>query len=186
MRFVFNEQKAAEAAAHLLRRAGKPVPYLKLLKLLYLADRDTLIDRGFPITGDKMVAMPKGPVLSNILNRITDGPVPQAPSPWFEYVSPPEGYAVRLLQEPPDEGELSDYELSMLDAVFERYGEVDRWALVELTHELPEWTDPEGSSILIDPADILRHVGKSEEEVAAMVEEAEHMWLVDRRLISRR
>ena len=37
--------------------------YIKLIKLMYLADRRCLIETGFPITGDRMVSMPKGPEL---------------------------------------------------------------------------------------------------------------------------
>ena len=38
----FNERKATEAAAHLLALRGGQMHYLKLLKLLYIADREAL------------------------------------------------------------------------------------------------------------------------------------------------
>ena len=37
--FIFDERKAAQAAAHLLRRHGSSMWDIKLIKLLYLADR---------------------------------------------------------------------------------------------------------------------------------------------------
>lgn len=57
LRFVYNEEKAAQAAAFLLREAGGSMDYRELLNLLYLADRQSLIETGAPITGDEMVNM---------------------------------------------------------------------------------------------------------------------------------
>ncbi len=48
--------------------------YMKLIKLLYLADREALARWGRPITTDTYVAMKHGPVLSYILNLITPTP----------------------------------------------------------------------------------------------------------------
>ena len=172
VRFVFQERKAAQAAARLLAGNGGSMPYIALIKLLYLADRESLIDSGYPITGARLVSMDKGPVLSEVLDLITweqDGE-----SPWRRYVSPPERYEVRLAGEP-DADELSEYEIAILDGVFGRFGRMDRWALVEYTHELPEWVRPHGSSSDIDARVILRDAGRSDEEIRAIFEQAEAM-----------
>ena len=163
MEFVFDEQKAAQAAAYLLRRHGGPMPYIKLIKLLYLADRRALIETGYPITGDRLVSMPRGPVLSQILDLVTwesrdDG------SAWRKYISLPSNYLVMAIG-PRDEGRLSDHDREVLDAVFEEFGGMDKWDLVDHTHMLPEWVDPEGSSIDIDPRVILREAGYAEEGI---------------------
>src|SRR4051812_9596906 len=52
MRISFNEQKATQAAARLLELRGGRISYLKLIKLLYLADREALLQWGRPITTD--------------------------------------------------------------------------------------------------------------------------------------
>ncbi len=39
---MFNERKAAQAAAYLLHKAGGKLPLLKLMKLMYLAERLSL------------------------------------------------------------------------------------------------------------------------------------------------
>jgi len=44
--------------------------YLKLMKLLYLADRESMRRNGRPISGDRYVSMDHGPVLSQTLNLI--------------------------------------------------------------------------------------------------------------------
>jgi len=46
----FNEQKATELAAYFLKSGGGSMPYLKLMKLLYLADRKAIELDGSPIT----------------------------------------------------------------------------------------------------------------------------------------
>lgn len=61
---LFNEKKAAQAAAFFLFQAGQPVSVLKLTKLLYLAERRSFERHGSPMIGDRLVSMPHGPVLS--------------------------------------------------------------------------------------------------------------------------
>jgi uncharacterized phage-associated protein len=60
----FNEQKATQAAARFLKLANGKMNYLKLIKLLYLLDRESLNRRGRPVTGDQYYSMKLGPVLS--------------------------------------------------------------------------------------------------------------------------
>jgi uncharacterized phage-associated protein len=182
MRFPFNERKAAQAAAYLIKKRGGQVNYMKLIKMLYLADRMALLERGAPITGDRMMAMLKGPVLSAILDLITWGTRRGQQSVWSEYVSPPAAYDVTLAGEfkIEDFDELSAKECRILDAIDARYGRVDKWALVDLTHELPEWRDPRGSSYPIDPADILRAEGRPEEEIQRIATEAEESFMSER------
>ena len=72
MEFFFDERKAAQAASVLLDRHEGRMPYIKLLKLLYLADREALIETGLPITGDRFVSLKFGPVLSRVLDLIKD------------------------------------------------------------------------------------------------------------------
>ncbi|MHB8395122.1 MAG: Panacea domain-containing protein [Candidatus Dormibacteria bacterium] len=184
MRFVFNERKAAEAAAFLLEKRGGRMEYFVLIKLLYLADRQALADNGFPITGDRWVSMPHGPVLSRILDTIHYGARTETgpASPWFEYVSEPRGYEVELRKGPPADGELSDYDVTTLADVFDRYGGMDKWTLRDLTHRLPEYTDPDGSVLQIEPEAVLRAAGASDGTIRAISEDAEAVWSLRRAL----
>ena len=68
---MYNERRTAEAAAYLLHRAGGTLPALKLMNLLYLAERLSLKRYGEPLTGDRLVSMPHGPVLVNTWARFT-------------------------------------------------------------------------------------------------------------------
>ena len=63
---------------------------------------------------------------------------------------------------------------------------MNKWRLRDYTHTLPEWRDPHGSSFPIDPADILRGEGRSDEEITSLVEKAEEDWFLDSlRLLAR-
>src|SRR6266699_5311591 len=90
----FNERRATEAAARFLKLRGGRMSYLKLIKLLYLLDREALLRWGAPVTTDRYVSMDDGPVVSNIYSLITDDK--QKPI-WAKYISPPVGdYEVKL------------------------------------------------------------------------------------------
>ncbi len=152
--------------------------YMKLIKLLYLVDREALLRWGRPVTTDRYVSMDQGPVLSSILNLINEGHRPGAPGVWPEYISEPQGYEVALLKEAPAD-ELSRAEEELIEEVFRDHGHKSRWELVELVHTLPEWRDPNGSAVPISYADILAAGGKSPLETATVVEELESLMAVD-------
>jgi hypothetical protein len=174
MRFIFDEVKATQAAAYLLKKAGGREYLLKLMKLLYLSDRQALIEGGYPITGDQMFSLPKGPVLSTILDLVNGGVAPTDDSPWCRAIAE-EGEAriLKLVQDPGDD-DLSPFEINIMDRIFDLYGSVDRFDLVELLHKsLPEFTDPGGSSCPIDPTEILRSAGFDSAEIRGMVQDAE-------------
>lgn len=64
MRTRYREEKATEAAARLLKLRGGAMSHMKLIKLLYLLDREAYVRWGRPVTYDTYVSMPHGPVLS--------------------------------------------------------------------------------------------------------------------------
>lgn len=166
IQFSFSEAKAAEAAAVLLRAAGGRMPYMRLIKLLYLADRESLHRFGRPIVGGHYVAMRLGPVLSEVLDAIKR----DLPGPWQEAVER-DGYDVRLRGEP-EPHLLSDAEIAVLEETADLFRLLNQWALSGLTHGLPEWRDPGASAVEITPEAILQALEKSEEEIEDVREEA--------------
>ena len=165
----FDEAKATQAAAYFLRLRGGQMHYVKLIKLLYLTDREALIRWGAPVTTDRHVSMDNGPVTSRILNLITE----DRPKPvWEKFISAPLGeYEVKLLQEAPTD-RLSPAEERLMSEIHEQYGHRNRWDLIaEVMHKLPEWQNPKGSSIPISIRDILRAAGEDEEQIRAVMRE---------------
>ena len=145
---------------------------LKLIKLLYLADREALLRWGRPITTDRYFSMDRGPVLSRVMDLVTDGEDPGAPCIWASHISGPANFEVQLRSDA-GRDELSDAELALLDEVFRDHGGKSRWELVDLTHKLPEWKDPQGSTVPITYRDILKAGGKTELEIASIEDELE-------------
>ncbi|MHB1265166.1 MAG: Panacea domain-containing protein [Gemmatimonadaceae bacterium] len=163
----FREERTTQAAARFLKLRGGQMSYMKLLKLLYLADRKALLDLGRPITYDRYVSMKHGPVLSQTYDLMVAEEEPTTQSYWRRFISGPRGYEVALLQDAPN-SDLSPAQEQVIDAVFEEFGRLGRWDLVHLTHQLPEWVDPQGSSVPILISDVLRGAGLEAEEIEAV------------------
>lgn len=176
----FKESKATQAACELLRRAGGEMNYMKLIKLLYLADRESLIRRGRPVTFDQFVSMDYGPVPSKTLDLINYGNLRETSSGyWEKHISAPSEYRVEIQNDCPRD-DLSESERGVLDRIFEEYGDLDEWDLVDVVHELPEWEDPDGSAIPIDYGEILRLGGREDDEVEAILDELKASAKADR------
>jgi uncharacterized phage-associated protein len=165
----FDESKATEAAAFLLSCSDQTMNYMKLIKLLYLADREALIRWGRPISTDRYVSMKHGPVLSNVLNLINFGSLSEKAGSWSSLIST-SGYDISLEQAISEEDfeELSVAERKLLDEIWRKYGALDEWELVELLHDVGEWQDPHGTSVPISYSEILRAGGRSKDFIAAV------------------
>jgi uncharacterized phage-associated protein len=171
MHFAFDFEKTLQAAAELLRHEPHTqMSRIRLLKLLYIADREALKETGRPITGDAVVAMRHGPVLSRLYDIVKGE---SSDSPAFDGCVTQQGYQLFLAKDP-GKGRLNRYEVRKLKEVSERYRERDEWAISEETHGFPEWekNDPGDSSRPIPLEDILSAVGHSPERIEAIKRDA--------------
>ena len=171
IQFRFHLEKAVEAAAVFLKLHGKPMKYLGLLKMLYIADRFALERMEQPITGDHYVSMDYGPVLSSVYDLIKGKPGDDALPLWSQFISSRSENRVSLLNDPGDE-DLCEEEEEIIRQVYQTFGHLDPFDVAEWTHDLPEWKDPHGSTIPILVEDILKNVGKSDEEIDEIRQEA--------------
>lgn len=128
-------------AAQLLKLAGNRLPYIVLLKWMYLADRKMLLSYGEPISFDKWVSMAKGPLLSKTLALIRH---PELSDYWTRHIMT-SGYDVVLTANPGNDS-LSELSEEVLQSIFSEFhdpsGKYDNtftWNLVKYMHELPEW-----------------------------------------------
>ena len=144
--------------------------YLKLIKLMYLIDRESLRRWGRTVTTDYHVSMDKGPVLSNVYRLINEEAWDR--EYWTQYIAKSTDYDVELVGDPGDE-ELSRAEEELIAEVFAEHGHKNRWVLVDELHAAPEWKDPHGSMVPIDLRDILTAVGRDEDDIAAIEERTE-------------
>ena len=134
--FQFRFDKALQAAGLFLRLNGGRLKSLKLLKLLYLADRESLAVEGDTITGDRVRAMPKGPVLSTVYNLIK-GSDSQSHR-WHRYLKKGEDDFV-FMAEDPGTDDLCRFEKEIIERLDEQCKGTQAIDLVNLTHTFPEW-----------------------------------------------
>jgi uncharacterized phage-associated protein len=116
--------------------------------------------------------MDHGPVVSKIYNLVT---VDERMKPfWSTYISPPLGdYEVALRTEDIPQNQLSRAEEKLLTEIFGTYGAWSRWKLRDFTHDLPEWRNPQGSSIPIQIDEVLKAQGASDAEIDAVIKDLE-------------
>lgn len=185
IRFTFNERKALQAAGRLIQLAGGEMNYLALMKLLYLVDREALVHLGRPITGDKVVAMKHGPVLSHIFDLVSQKKRRLPTSDWHKFIPRPSAYVYTLrFAGVPDLSELSEAEEAIIDEVYARHRKKTEWELAEFTHTLPEWSDPKETSVPIPFEKILRAAGASNSRIRGIAEAADADWQMEQLLAS--
>jgi uncharacterized phage-associated protein len=169
MKFRFNLGKTLQAAGLLLGLDENRMDRIRLLKLLYIADRELLAEVGRPLTGDTPVAMKYGPVPSKVYDLIKE--VPGRTSEWSQFISSTD-YSV-VLQNDPGKGKLSKREIEKLKEITDRYRGLDDFDLSELTHQFPEWVThyTTDTSTPIPWEEILRAQGKG--QLAEVIERDE-------------
>lgn len=180
---MYNERKAAQIAAWFLRQQGGRMPHLKLIKLMYLADRQALAEHGFPLSGDSVVAMPHGPVLSLTLNYI-NGDLESGEDGWEAWISDRENYEVALRERPQGHDkldELSPADVDILTGVWKRFGGMTKFQISDYTHDhCPEWQDPQGSSFPIPFSRIFEALGRNPDEAKWLEQRITEQTQIDR------
>lgn len=161
MKSRFDEAKSTQVAGVLLQLAGNRMNYMKLIKLMYIIDREALKRWGYPLTGDEYYSLPHGPIVSRVFDLIADEPDLSSSAYWNDFIKTRD-YEVRL-EKPTPTNSLSPADDDLIHEVFRRFGHLDQWQLRDLTHDFPEWRDPNGGRLPIRYADILRAVGREDE-----------------------
>lgn len=159
MKFEFREIRAAQAMAQLLKRAPhQRAERTKLVNMLYLADRESLKELGAPMAGASFSSGQDGLMASDISDVIrTPG------TAWHEYIVT-DGCFIHLVGDPGD-GELSDYGVDLLTALWTEHGHRSVKEVLDHVRGLPEWT---GSSGSLEPTDILKAAGVEAAAIADM------------------
>lgn len=185
---MFTIQKAAQVSAYFAEKEGGTINVLKLVKLVYLADRLSLQTYHEPITWDHLVSMPYGPAPSQTRDYISgiasDG---EALAVWEEWISDRDRHDVGLAKEINREllDRVSDAEIQILNEVWQTFGKMNEWELVDYTHDhCPEWTDPNGSSVRIHERTLFQIFGKSFEEAVELAHDLDEQRRVNQAFAS--
>lgn len=142
MLLEFDYKKATQAINYLTKKEGGKIDKLKLIKLVYFADRYHLRRYGRPIVNDTYYAMPLGPVGSSVKD-IAEFSVFLAQTE-VEYAGqylsrePQDKNVVSLLEV--DKKVFSDSEIEALDFAYTEFGKSSPLGLVNITHYYPEWS----------------------------------------------
>ncbi len=109
-----------QAASYIYKRykeeIGSDIDEMKLHKLLYLSQRESIIINGEPMFDAPFEAWKYGPVVVEVREKYRQG----------------------TLMEDIDENAVRDY-LPVFDSVFNRYAQKDSWTLSLLTHGESSW-----------------------------------------------
>jgi len=150
--------------------------YMKLVKLLYFAERKALELYEHPITYDDYSSLPKGPVLSSTLN-LAKGRYPHSDY-WDQYIEL-SGRAVRIKGEYPKLKKLSPADVKLLNQIFDELGQYNQFQLADMSEKLPEWKDPKGSSFPIELDELLQKLNYDMEDRKRIVFEIEDKSILD-------
>jgi len=135
-----DHRKAIQAINFFARKEGGKIDKLKVIKLIWLADRRHLRKYGRPIINDTYYAMEYGPVGSSIkdftsFNMLTKNTETDYLS---KYLKQNNNNKIESINEP-NMDVFSDSDINTLETVYNEYGKLNGFKLVEISHEYPEW-----------------------------------------------
>jgi len=163
---LFDELKAAQTTGLLLKLNGGKENLLKLIKLLYAIERESINRQLSPFTYDKLVSMPHGQVVSNTYDNIKSIPV----GIWgdcFKTTSKGREKTVHLLKEC-GTSKLSKANIALIKEIYQRNVDKSPEDLEREHHDpkiTPEYVNPHGSSIKTNYASLLKLLGKTQVEI---------------------
>ncbi|MGM0530723.1 MAG: Panacea domain-containing protein [Bacteroidota bacterium] len=124
------EKKIIQAIIYFASKTSNgQINRLKLMKLLWLADRYHLNKYGRLILPDNYYALPQGPVPSKTMNYSKES---------IENAFEVNGYSIKAKSEF-DPRYFSKSDLDIMEEIWERYSQYDQFELKKLSHNFPEW-----------------------------------------------
>ncbi len=159
MEFKFNIKKTIQAIGLLMEKETPPVSGMRLLKLLYIVDKELLLECSRPLTGDMWVITKYGPILSQTSDLMKEIEENEAWTENFE----PVGYRLTLKSKP-QRGELCKREIEALINVVNKYRHTSDEELTDLILQFKEFAGnyAERTSSLISWEEVLTAYGKQD------------------------
>lgn len=168
---MFNAEKVLQEICYLLSLNGGKLNLLKLIKELYLADRESINERDFSISGDDFFSMKNGPILSATLHILNDK------DDWKDTLKkePTKHYDDISLKKEVETDLLSENDKKYLKLISDKYKTINEWDIVDLTHKLPEWKNLKNGREKIKFSSILKALNRNEKEIAEIKEEQNNL-----------
>ena len=176
---MFREDKATAMTAFFLSKTqDRKLNDIKLMKLLYIAERTSLERYATPISYDQFCSMEHGPVLSGTYELLTDK---EKTPTWDKHISPLSLYvfggdqSVSLLEDISWDEILRQCDVEILDYVWDTFGHMSKWQIKKYCHDnFPEYDErPEAmkTSIGLDLETIFVALGDNQELAAEKAED---------------
>jgi len=142
---------------------------IRLVKFMYMVERRAIEAWGYPLTWDKLASLPHGPVQSSVLNLANQTvPTHDGTNYWRTHIRLEKHRNWRgklipwcVLDAEAEDETLSEEAISLIDDIYREFKDED---IVQIVEDLPEHTDPKGSSIPIKLKDLLREIGSEDPE----------------------
>ena len=173
------------------RASGEKMSIMKLIKLLYLSERECIGTYGETICDDQMFSLPRGPVLSHTYDLLA-GKTKPTQEDWLEWIDSANTFDIKIKDNKPvmrkNLGRLSQADRDIMQSVWNRFGSMTAEQLSDYTHnpeKIPEWQDPHGSSIPIEYEDIFKAYGCNEKEAKIYSDEIRSFQALDDQLHQR-
>ena len=137
----FDYKKATQAINFLAKKEGGKINKMKVIKLIYFAERYHLRKYGRLITNDRYLAMSWGPVGSTIKDilEFSDFMDPQEKEYAESFISQTNNkYTIESTNEV-DKDPFSETDIEALEFSYNNFGEFDQYKLAKISHFYPEW-----------------------------------------------
>lgn len=139
MSFLFEPLRATQAAALVVESEGGRMLLEKLLFVMYMANRQSLIQTGSPLFGGEVAHTCLTPIPLTLRDHINKASPQDAWNQTFGSILTPNGPELVLLTRPGD-GELSDFDCDLLRHLQEAYRNYEFRSLMQIEAiTLPEW-----------------------------------------------
>lgn len=171
---AYNARQAAQVITYFaLKNDSRKISVLKVVKLVYLSDRESLAKFGFPILTERRVSMKHGPVNSQTYNNIKQDPKRAVDlDEWSKFLTAVSdkkiGVRSGISRDALDE--LSSADISILDEVWDKFGHMTPSQLRRWTHDnCPEYEEVEFGSKTIELRRLVGKVGLTREQYEEVV-----------------
>jgi len=155
----FDSRKAAQIAAFYVSKQPD-IEKLKLIKLIYLAERRALAKFGLPMIFDEFYSLKDGPICSSALNGINGEIDPETWSSYIVMNQNRRNIALRRAVSRDDLDEISDAEIDVLEEVWGTFGSFTAGQIRNWTHNnCPEYTELSHGRVPITYSALLEAIG---------------------------
>ncbi|MCH8166423.1 MAG: SocA family protein [Proteobacteria bacterium] len=158
----FASKKAAQLSAHFLS-LQPDMEKLKLIKLVYLSEREFLRLHGHPMIYDEYYSLKDGPICSSALNGMNGGLDQEYWSTFFVLDDNRRNFHLKRKISRDDLDELSAADLEVADSVWDKFSAFTAGQIRKWTHDnCPEYKEVPSGRLPISCRDVMEATGQGD------------------------